>query len=192
MPSTIPDTIDITGTPDEVVGRLRDQKMVPDGGALEANFFPNLFLRASTPGIKTLRITPGGDVSARNFVANVQVTWTTAGDESACGISFWSVGTVEFALAILGNNGTVELFQRSANEFPIEYTDTSTFYTPGQPATITLIVIGNNVSFYINGNLKTTVQGKSKYGAIDAALVNVTGNTKLTTCNYPSGWIWRF
>ncbi|HLY26502.1 MAG TPA: hypothetical protein VKQ72_09195 [Aggregatilineales bacterium] len=192
QPSQMPNKIDTTGDPSVMIGRLRDQGLVPDGGELAANVPANLFIEASTPGLKTLPLNLQEDVSARNFVANVQVSWTQAGDTSACGLAFWSVGSSEFAAALIGNDSAATLLQRSGTTFPIQYILPSTLYTPGKLTTITLIVVGDNVSFYINGQLQTSLQGKSKYGAIQAALGNLGNNTKLTVCNYPSGWVWRF
>ncbi len=123
---------------------------------------------------------------------NIQVNWTQAGADSACGISFWNVGATEFAGVLLFNSGQVNLFQNAASQSPIDYFEKSSLFTPGQVNTITLLVFGNSVSLYINGKFLTTQIGKSKYGQIVALLYNSQQNTALTFCTYPTGWIWRY
>lgn len=185
-----PTQIDPAGDPPIVIGRLRDAKLVPPGGRLLFQLPLNSFTRVSTPGLRFLPV--GGNAAAQNFVLNFRVVWTTAGDQSACGMGFWQKSNQEVSFVLLTNDNKVALFQRQGQQFLINYFQASTLFKPKDMIVVTVIAIGDQVTLYVNGQLQTVQKGKGLRGKFELETFNAEGNTTVTNCRYPSGWVWTF
>jgi hypothetical protein len=185
-----PTQIDPAGDPPIVIGRLRDARLVPQGGRLLFQLPLNSFTRVSTPGLRFLPV--GGNAAAQNFVLNFRVVWTTAGEQSACGMGFWQKSNQEVSFVLLTNDGKVALLQRQGQQFLINYFQESALFTPKDMIVVTVIAIGDEVTLYVNGQLQTVQKGKGLRGKFELETFNAEGNTTVTNCRYPSGWVWTF
>jgi hypothetical protein len=187
----VPDEIFVQGKPEEVVAALQEQGVVPEGGRLLFTFPRNSFARASTPGLKYLLINRS---PAQNFVLQFQVGWYAAGSrESGCGIGFRRAEAREVTVLILGTDQKVSLFQQNGtDELPINYFEDSKLFVPGRINWVTIIAIDEQVTLYLNSKLETTQTGETASGLFELELFNPKNNTKVTTCNYPLGWVWTF
>lgn len=185
-----PSQIDPAGDPPVVIGRLRDANLVPDGGKLLFQLPLNSFTRVSTPGLRFLPV--GGNAAAQNFVLNFRVAWTSAGDQSACGMGFWQKSNQEVSFVLLTNDNRVALLQRQGQQFLINYLQESTLFSPKDINVVTVIAIGDQITLYVNGQLQTLQKGKGLRGKFELETFNAEGNTTVTNCRYPSGWVWTF
>jgi hypothetical protein len=185
-----PSQIDPAGDPPIVIGRLRDANLVPQGGRLLFQLPLNSFTRVSTPGLRFLPV--GGNAAAQNFVLNFRVVWTTAGDQSACGMGFWQKSNQEVSFVLLTNDNKVALLQRQGQQFLINYFQESTLFKPKDMIVVTVIAIGDQVTLYVNGQLQTVQKGRGLRGKFELETFNAEGNTTVTNCRYPSGWVWTF
>jgi hypothetical protein len=187
----VPDEIFVQGKPEEVVAALQEQGIVPEGGRQLFTFPRNSFARASTPGLKYLLINRS---QAQNFVLQFQVGWYAAGSrESGCGIGFRRAGAREVTVVILGTDLKVSLFQQNGtDELPFNYFEDSKLFVPGRINWVTVVAIDEQVTLYLNGKLETSQTGETASGTFELELFNPKNNTKVTTCNYPLGWVWTF
>ncbi len=181
--------IDISGDPSDVVASLQAAGVVPKGGKLVATLPSNSFTRASTPGFKYLTIIR---TSVKNFVLNFQVGWTTAGDASGCGMGFRHSGTQQTSFVLLTNDGKVALAQWEGKTDVINYLQDSNLFSTTEFNTVTVAAIEDTVTVFVNGKFQTTQKGKAVKGVFDLMMYNPEGNTTVTNCRLPTGWVWSF
>ncbi len=182
--------IDVSGSPARVVGNLASAGLVPKGGKQIATLPTNSFTRASTSGLKFLPIM--GNAAAKNMVLNFQVNWTTAGPSSGCGMGFRRSDSQNFSFVLLTNDNKVALFQVQGQKNLIQYFEQSTLFSPKSTNTVTVIAIDNTITVYVNGQLQTSQQGQAVRGSFELEMFNPEGNTTVTNCRFPTGWVWSF
>jgi hypothetical protein len=182
--------VDVTGSPARVITNLRDAGLVPAGGRQIATLPSNSFTRASTPGLKFLPIM--GRTAAQNIVLQFQVGWTTAGEGSGCGMGFRKASNEEYAFVLLTSNNKVALYQWDGDQNVIEYFEDSDLFSPGQFNTVTVIAIEDTITIYVNGKLQTSQEGQAVRGMFSLQMFNPEGNTQITNCRFPTGWVWSF
>jgi hypothetical protein len=182
--------INITGTSARIVANLAKAGLVPEGGRQVGTIPGNSFTRASTPGLKYLPILK--NLSVQNMVLNFQVTWTTAGQGSGCGMGFRMASTNDYAFVLLTSTGRVSLAQRDGGTTVVDYFEESALFRPGALSTVTVIAIDETITVYINGKLQTSQTGSAVEGGFALQMYNPEGNTTVTNCRFPTGWIWSF
>jgi hypothetical protein len=183
-------TIDTNGDAEAVIQSLRDQGLIPDKpeGSRLFNFVPNTFTKISTTGFTYLPI--GYGKKAAEFVLNVEVGWAKAGKISGCGVGFWQAANNDYAFAMLTQDGLVASGQFVKGKNVFIYAETSDTFDPTENNVLTLVVLQDSVAIFVNGKLVTTQQGQGKAGKFSTMVFNDKGNTTVTSCTYPSGWVW--
>jgi hypothetical protein len=188
--TTLPAEIQTGADPVKIVKSLQADKLVPEGGKLLFRLPQGTYARDSkAPG---QMIPVGNKLQAKDFVLQFQVNWTTAGEASGCGMTFRKSGTRDVTFVLLTNDRKIALVQRQGSRALINFFQDTDLFTPRQVATVTVIAIGDKVTVYLNGQFVTSEVGKAVRGSFEADLFNVEGNTTVTYCLFPSGWVWTF
>jgi hypothetical protein len=188
--TTLPSEIQTGIDPVKIVKSLQADKLVPEGGKLLFRLPQGTYARDSkAPG---QMIPVGNKLQAKDFVLQFQVNWTTAGEASGCGMAFRKSGTRDVTFVLLTNDRKIALVQRQGSRALINFFQDTDLFTPKQVATVTVIAIGDKVTVYLNGQFVTSEVGRAVRGSFEADLFNVEGNTTVTYCLFPSGWVWTF
>jgi hypothetical protein len=188
--TTLPAEVQTGADPVKIVKSLQADRLVPQGGKLLFRLQQGTYARDSkAPG---QMIPVGNKLQAKDFVLQFQVKWTTAGEASGCGMTFRKSGTRDVTFVLLTNDRKIALVQRQGSRALINFFQDTDLFTPKQVATVTVIAIGDKVTVYLNGQFVTSEVGKAVRGSFEADLFNVEGNTTVTYCLFPSGWVWTF
>ncbi len=183
---TAPATLDLSGTPFAVMAALHAAGLVPAGGR-ELFDLPFGYALTSDPGFSFLPL--GGHQKARDFVVNFQVIWYSAGNDSACGLSFHETDTGSGAV-FLSNDGLVILTQQDGSQRILDYRQPSTLFSRKTVNRVTLIALGETLTLYINGQLETVAAGQSVSGGFSFEVYNALDNHTVTDCHYRHVWVW--
>jgi hypothetical protein len=187
---TVVDQVNVRGTAAQVMANLVAAGLAPKGGKLAFTLPAGSYFRASTSGLKYQAV--NADNSVMNLVLYFQVIWTAAGDRSGCGMMFRRASEQDYSLVLVTNDRKVALIQAQGNTALINYVKQSILFKPKEMVTITLIVIDKKVTLYVNGKFQTAATGKAVSGDYGLELYNASGNTQVTNCSYPTGWVWSF
>ncbi len=185
--ATLPAEVQTTGQPAQVLANLVSDNLAPKGGKLLFRI-PSIVIRDSSAPGKSQPV--GVGFQAKDFVLQYQVSWTTAGETSACGISFRKSGNRDLSFVVLTNDQKVAVVQRQGNRALINFFQDSQNFTPKKPNTVTVIAVGDKVTVYVNGLFQASETGKGVRGSFEANVFNVEGNTTVTNCTFQQGWVW--
>jgi hypothetical protein len=187
---TVTAQVNVRGGAADVMANLAAAGLVPEGGKLAYTLPANSYFRASTSGMKYQAM--NADNSVKNLVLQFQVTWTTAGDKSGCGMMFRRASEQDFSVVLLTNDRKVALIQVVNNRVTVNYFNPTILFKPKETAIVTVIALDTKITLYVNGRFQTAATGKAEIGDYGLELYNAPDNSMLTNCSYPTGWVWSF
>jgi hypothetical protein len=166
---------------------LERRLLVPQGGEM-AFILPESFAQAINIGVSRF---PIGNGTMQNFVLATNITWAASGaDLNACGITVRDQGdSNQYILAYVDSMGGYGLAERDGEQF-IQNIFNERIEIQQPPYQMILIVNGNRIHYYLEGEYVASLTTSASEGQIREAIVNF--ETANTNCQYDDLWVWQW
>lgn len=183
-----PERIFVTTDGRAIITAIKRQLPIGADGDMVLNV-PDSSVQLNRAGINLLGV--GRGVRYEDFALGVTTTLTagTPGQPAGCGLAFRITSETSYTLAYFNQSGEYGVSHREGDTFtPGIY---GTLPTLGAGAHhLLLVVSGNTLYFYVDGQFVGTQQDTAVEGELGAAVVNFEPNT--TTCRYENLWVWAW
>ncbi len=190
-PIPAPNAIDTNGTPAQIVKRIQEAGLAPEGRPIYT--LPSGFASTADPNYSRLML--GSGLRLRDFVLGVTLTLRQIGAGSGCGLLFRANGAFDAAsLLLIYDSNDVALAQFDATSTGLQYLEPLRTLDATKPLPLLLIVQGPRILLYIDGKLQSdqTATGAIARGYLTLLVYNLPGNRTLTDCRYRNLWAWTF
>lgn len=167
---------------------LQRRLLIPHGGEM-AFILPESFAQNVSIGVSRFPIGNGEPI--QNFVLATSISWAASGvDLNGCGITIRDQNdSNQYTLAYIDSMGGYGLAEHDGEQFIQNiFNERPKFQLP--PYQMIVIVNGNRVHYYLEGEHAASLTITANEGQISEAIVNF--ETANTNCQYDDLWVWQW